>query len=334
MKKKILITLALLGLSNVNAQIICNLVPATDSVLIKESNTITVNEKLAIQYDLTGQPVRRLVYKSNVLVEKDSIYYGSNFRVDSVIRTNINTGAKATYKKTYAYDANNNLTSLSVTNSAGTTESATFTYASNVLTGITTSSGITMSEITFNANGNFTSGKIIVEFMGNSYNSAASFTFDSNENIFKKFRALSDEPLSMFTTNNLKQITALSIAAATGTYTYTSNNLVASIVRSEAVSGTSNTATNYYSYDCSENLPVSIADEKIELSSDVWPNPSSSGVFVIKTNASSIIVTDLNGKEVLNTSGNNIDLSTQKSGLYFAKVKSENKTQLFKLVVE
>ncbi|MFN8438257.1 MAG: T9SS type A sorting domain-containing protein [Cytophagales bacterium] len=334
MKKTVLITLALLGLSNLVAQTDCTYVPATDSVVITEGNTVTVKEKLVIKYDLLGYPVQRFVYKSNVLVDKDSIYYSGNYRVDSIIRKNVTTGAKATYKKTYSYDANNNLTALSVTNSAGTTESATFTYSSNVLTSITTSSGVTMNSITFNGSGNFASGQIVVSVGGFSLNQAASFSFDANTNIFKKYRALSDEPLSMFTTNNLKEISALNVPAATATYTYTAQNLPYSIIRTEAVSGTGNTATDFYTYDCAASLLVNVNDVTIENSSDAWPNPSVTGIFEIKENASQITVTDMQGKTVLNTSGNKIDLSSEKSGLYFAKISTSNKTQLVKLIIE
>ncbi len=72
---------------------------------------------------------------------------------------------------------------------------------------------------------------------------------------------------------------------------------------------------------------------------EIYPNPVSKGVFYVNTTANetkNVVVVDLLGKQVLNTttSGNEINVSKLNAGVYIVKVTEEGKTATRKLVIQ
>ncbi len=99
--------------------------------------------------------------------------------------------------------------------------------------------------------------------------------------------------------------------------------------------GTSNmSVTNLWG-----ELGVVSVNELVSSNLNVYPNPSSNGIFVLNSSEKGQLqVVNIIGSIVLSqeitNSENTIDLSNQASGVYFLNIATENKTTIIKAIVK
>ena len=83
--------------------------------------------------------------------------------------------------------------------------------------------------------------------------------------------------------------------------------------------------------------PVTVwtAVEEHEASAmSVYPNPATETLYVNAGNIESVVIYDMTGRNVLNTTLSVVDLRGLEAGVYFVTVRSENATKTTKLVVK
>ena len=95
----------------------------------------------------------------------------------------------------------------------------------------------------------------------------------------------------------------------------------------------------YFCLDDIEIAPIaSINDSKFENTINIYPNPTTNFISIANIDKAIITINDINGKEILvknNYSSNEkISLENIDKGVYFVKIKSNNKIAVKKLVVK
>lgn len=296
------------------------------------NGTDIVHTKLL--YDINGNPVQRNNYvpanPSFQTLKFIEVYYYNGTKLDSIIGfTDESKTTKNDVYKRFTYDVNGNLIKV-VNKPEGTTEEvSTFTYASNKLSSITSSS-FTVSGITFNGSNNLSTAKVVIS----GFTVTGNFASDTKINPFSGKLGLNDDVLSYFNTNNVLTFGATGVDAVTIVYSYDGNNRPIHSKRSEKVIGT-NTLGSEITYGClSDALLTSTRDEKISITSNISPNPSTDGIFNIAENIESVTVRNLTGSVVLQSTANKIDLSAQKSGIYILEIKTKDGLKMAKVVKE
>lgn len=116
-----------------------------------------------------------------------------------------------------------------------------------------------------------------------------------------------------------------------GLLTATNNGTVTVNATANDASGTSNTAV----INISNQTTLSINNNSDDLTISVYPNPSN-GELNIKTNSKvdSLVIMNLSGQKVFESSTSKNDISELKSGLYLVKITTSKTSKVIQLIIE
>lgn len=296
---------------------------------VYSGTTLKTVTHTSLWYNEAGLPFVRRTYNPNtqeVLTVEE--YYYTGTKLDSIVAfTDETTTTKTGNGTKFEYDANGNLTK--VTKTVGSKQEVTsFTYTSNKLSSVT-SAQFTVTNVTFNSANNLNTAEGTLPFIGKV---TGTFSSDANINPFSGKLGLNEDVLSYFNTNNLLNFEAQGTALFSVDYTINSDKRPTRIVRTELV--TNSIIKSTITYGCLKDLISSVNDTKITQTSNIAPNPSKDGLFHIAEDMNSVIVRDVTGAFVLETNNNRLDLSAQKSGMYFLEIKTDSGLKVAKIVKE
>lgn len=325
----------LLGLLSFTWAAQAQVCPNSTVVIASTKDSLYVNNILktvthtSLWYNEAGLPFVRRTYDpaTQAVLGVEEYYYTGN-RLDSIIGfTDESTTTKNGKYRRYEYDANGNLTK-ETKNLATEQEVTTFTYTNNKLSGVS-SADFTVTNVTYNtATNNLSAAKAVTQFG----EFDGTFSSDDNINPFSGKLGLNDDILSYFNTNNLLKFVALNQDVFSIVYTTNADKRPTRIVRTELV--TNSVGRSTITYGCLNDLISSVSDNKISQTSNIAPNPSKDGLFQINEDMNSVVVRDVTGAFVLETANNKLDLSAQKSGMYFLEIKTDSGVKIAKIVKE
>ncbi|HTF80206.1 MAG TPA: T9SS type A sorting domain-containing protein [Cytophagales bacterium] len=329
MKKSITLFMSLCGSYLLQAQTCTEVVTATRDTLTSGGTTAVVNHA-SLWYNAQGLPVLRKNVEPTTTAFYFDKYYYSGTRLDSIIgfTDETLTTVNGVYRK-YTYDANGNLTKEAKKQLGAAAEEVTsFTYSGNALTGVS-SPEFTINSVTF-ANGNLNSASANIPPFGDL---TGTFTSDAKINPFSQKLGLTDDFLAYFNTNNVVSFGVGTNNALSISYLYDAQNRPTWLKRTEYLSGTTELKSGI-TYGCLQDVIAGVIDHKISVTSNVSPNPSTDGLFIINENMESVTVRNLEGAQILRTTENKLDLSAHNAGMYFLEIQTATGLKMAKVVKE